>query len=311
MKKIYLAFITFAILFVAISCDSNLPYPTDEIKRGVIIDITRTAGTDAVLYSDQTDGNFKVNLTIPEQQGDYSFLKHAQLLAVLERVLPDPTEDEPNRTKTVVDSRLIVDNISQFPAEVNVDMGEVYSLFGLDAPAIGETLYLTSNAVLNDDYVIQGWTKSTGFNNRGFTGWRIDGRAYSYNVRYSVVCELVLDYFIGTNIVTVDTWWGETPYEVEVTKISNTELSITGLFNGEATNPLVITIDPEDYSVSFDRQILAPNSGAWWGNPAYNNFAFGNGTGIVNACDTKISFEATGHVDAGNFAGTSKIEFGK
>src|SRR5690554_484231 len=293
MKKIYLAFITFAILFVAISCDSNLPYPTDDIKRGVIIDITRTAGTDAVLYSDQTDGNFKVNLAIPEQQGDYSFMKHAQLLAVLERVLPDPTEENPNRTKTVIDSKVIADNISQFPAEVNVDIAEVYSLFGLDAPAIGETLYLTSNVVLNDDLIIHGWSKYTGFNNRGFTGWRIDGRAYSYNVRYSVVCELVLDDFIGTNIVTVDTWWGETPYEVEVTKISNTELSITGLFNGEATNPLVITIDPEDYSVSFDRQILAPNSGAWWGNPAYNNFAFGNGTGIVNACDTKISFEAT------------------
>ena len=75
MKKIYLAIITFSILISALSCDSNLPYPTDEIKRGVVIDITRTAGTDAVLFSDQTDGNFKVNLTIPEQQGDYSFIK--------------------------------------------------------------------------------------------------------------------------------------------------------------------------------------------------------------------------------------------
>lgn len=311
MKKIYLALITFSILISALSCDSNLPFPTDEIKRGVIIDITRTAGTNAVLYSDQTDGNFKVNLTIPEQQGDYSHMKHAQLLAVLERVLPDPTQENPNRTKTVIDSKVIADNITQFPSEVNINMEEVYTLFGLDAPAIGETLYITSNVVLNDGMIVQGWTEHTGFNNRGFTGWRVDNRAYSYNVRYSVVCELVLDDFVGTNTVTVDTWWGETPYEVEITKISETELSIAGLFNGEATNPLIITVDLEDYSISFDRQILAPHSAAWWGNPLYSNFAFGNGKGIVNACDTQISFEATGHVDAGNFAGVNIIELGK
>lgn len=311
MKKIYLAFIALSLLFIAQSCDSELPYPIEEVKRGVIVDIIRTDGTDAVLYSDQTDGNFKVSLTIPEQQGDYSFMKHAQLLAVLERIIPDPTEENPDRTKTVIESKVIVDNITQFPSDVTVDMGSVYSQFGLTAPAIGETLYLTTNVVLDDDYVVPGWTQQSGFNNRAFSGWRIDGRAYSYNVRYSVVCELVLEDFLGTNIVTVDDWWGETPYEVEITQVSENELSIAGLFNGEATNPLIITVNLEDYSVSFGRQILSPHSAEWWGNPLYSNFAFGNGTGIVNACDTKITFEATGHVDAGNFAGTYAIELGK
>ena len=311
MKKIYLALFTSLVLLFAVSCDSSLPFPTDGIQRGVIIDITRTSGTNAVLYSGQTDGDFKVTLTIPTQQGDYSFMKQAQLLAVLERVLPDPTVENPSRTKTVTESKVIADNITQFPSTVNINMEEVYTLFGLDAPEIGETLYLTTNVVLDNETVIPGWTKSTGYNNKAFTGWRIDGRAYSYFVRYSVVCELVLDDFVGTNTVTVDDWWGETPYEVEVTKISDTELSIAGLFNGEATNPLVITVDPVDYSISFDRQILAPNSGSWWGNPAYNNFAFGNGVGIVNACDTQISFEATGHVDAGNFAGVNRVVLGK
>lgn len=313
MKNIYLLLLLMPLLLITLSCEKDLPYPIDEVKRGVVIDIVRTSGTDAVLYSDQTDGNFKVNLTIPSQQGDYSHMKHGQLLAVIERIVPDPTNDDPDRTKTIIDSKVVVDNITQFPAEVDIDMAEVYGKFGLTAPAIGETLYFTTNVVLIDDFVVPGWTELSGFNNRAFTGWRINGRALSYNVRYSVVCELILDAFVGTCIVTVDDWWGEVPHEVEVTKISDTELSIAGLFNGEATNPLVITIDPEDYSVSFDKQILVPNSGAWWaGNPpSYNNFAFGNGTGVVNACDTKISFEASASVSAGNFSGTNTIEFGK
>lgn len=299
MKKIYLILLILPLLFVTQSCDKDLPYPIDDVKRGVIIDIVRTEGTDGVLFRDETDGNFKVKLTIPEQQGDYSFMKHAQLLAVLQGVDGKTT------------SKVVEDNITQFPIEVEIDMADVYSQFGLTAPAIGETLYFTTNAVLQDDYVISGWTEQTGFNNRAFSGWRVDGRAYSYNVRYSVVCELVLDDFVGTCIVTVDDWWEEVPHEVEVTKVSDTELSIAGLFNGEATNPLVITIDPVDYSISFDKQILVPNSGVWWGNSGYNNFAFGNGTGVVNACDTKISFEATASVDAGTFAGTWAIELGK
>lgn len=311
MRKIYLILFILPLIFVAQSCDKELPYPIDEVKRGVVIDIVRSEGTDGVLYRDQTDGNFKVVLSIPEQQGDYSILKYGQLYAMLERVLPDPTEDDPDRTKTVRDAKVIVDNITTFPAEITLDMADIYSKFGLVTPDIGETLYFTTNVILQDDYVIPGWTSQTGFNNRTFTGWRVNGRAFSYNVRYSVVCELVLDDFVGTCIVTEDEWWEEVPHEVEVTKISDTQLSIAGLFNGEATNPLVITIDPVDYSVSFDRQILAPHSAEWWGNSAYSNFAFGNGEGVVDACNTKITFDAVASVDAGTFSGTFRIVFGK
>lgn len=312
MKKIYLTFITLSLLFVMQGCDKELPYPIDDVTRGVVIDIVRTEGTDGVLYRDQTDGNYKVTLTIPEQQGDYSFMKKAQLLAVLERVLPDPTVENPERTKTVTESKVVVDDITEFPKDVSINVADVYSKFGLSAPEIGETLYFTTNVVLNnDDYTVLGWSELQGFNNKAFTGWRVGSRAYSYNVRYSVVCELVLEAFVGTCTVTLDEWWGETPYEVEVTKVSDYQLSIAGLYNGEATNPLVITVNPVDYSISFDKQILAPNSDSWWGNSAYNNFALGNGTGTVNACDTKITFSGSASVTAGNFSGSYAIELVK
>ena len=35
MKKIYFAFITLSLLFIATSCDKDLPYPIDEVKIGL------------------------------------------------------------------------------------------------------------------------------------------------------------------------------------------------------------------------------------------------------------------------------------
>lgn len=300
MKKVYLLFITLSLLLLGYSCSEDLPFPIDDVRRGVVIDIVRVEGSDGVLYRDETGGNYKVKLTIPEQQGDYSFMKHAQLLAVFQG------------TDGTITTKVVEDNITEFPKEITINIGQVYSLFGLTAPSLGEVLYFTTNVVLEDGYVIPGWTKEMGYNNRAFSGWRLDGRAYSYNVRYAVVCALDLDVFVGTCTVTQDDWWGDTPYEVEVTKLGDYQLQIDGLYDGYAENPLVITIDPADYSISFDKQILAPNSGVnWWANPAYSNFALSAGTGVVDACDNIISFSATATVDAGSFGGGWVIQLVK
>ena len=293
MKKIFFGFISLALLFLAQSCDKELPYPIDQVKRGVLIDVVRVPGTDGVLTEGVTAGNYKVKLTIPENQGDYSFMKNAQLLAVFQDV---------NGKKT---SKVVIDNITQFPQDVTIDMADVYSKFGLTEPALGEVLNFTANVILNDGSIIPGWTEITGFNNVPFAGWQVNGRPYSSNVRYAVACPLDLNDFVGTCYVTLDEWWGEEPYPVEITKISDTELSIEGLFEEEAENPLIITVDPTDHTISFGKQILAPNSGDWWGRPAYNNFALSAGKGTINACELIISFSASASVDAGNFGAVS------
>ncbi|MDR2621172.1 MAG: hypothetical protein LBC48_01160 [Dysgonamonadaceae bacterium] len=300
MKNRYLVIITLFLLFIIPSCEKDLPYPIDEVKRGVLIDIVRVAGTDGVLSNGSTAGNYKVKLSIPENQGDYSFLKNAQLLAVLQNI---------NGTYT---SQVVVDNITEFPKEIQIDVADVYSKLGLTTPAVGQILYFTTNAVLADNSIIPGWTEVAGFNNIAFSGWLVEGRAYSSNVRYSVVCPLILDDFAGTCTVTLDEWWGETPYPVEVTKISDTELKISGLCNGVCSNDLIITVDPIDYSISIPKQVLEPESGYWWsdsGRPAYNNFSL-QGAGTINACELSISFSATATVDAGSF-GTVSFELHK
>jgi len=299
MKKIFFAFISLSLLLIAFGCDKDLPYPLDEVKRGVLIDITRIPGSDGVLSDGLTTGNYKIKLIIPENQGDYSFMKHAQLLAVLRG--PD------GKWKTAV----AIDNITQFPQEITLNIADVYSKFGLSAPALGQLLYFTTNVVLNDDSVIPGWTEYTGFNNVAFGGWMIEGRGYSSNIRYVVACPLVLEDFVGECFVYRDDWWGEEPYPIEVTKISDTQLSIEGMFEGEAENALIITVNPTDHSITIPRQVLAPNSNMWWShqNVGYKNFNL-EGTGTINACELSISFTATARVDAGSF-GAYSFKLGK
>ena len=296
MKKIYLAFIALSLLLGTVSCDKDLPYPIDEVSRGVVIDVARVAGTDGILSDGLTTGNYKINLSIPVNQGDYSFLKHAQLLAVMEG------------TDGVFKSQVVMDNITEFPKEITIDVADVYSKFGLTTPSLGETLYLTTNTVLNDGTVIPGWDKVIGFNNKAFAGWRVEGRAYSYNVRYSVACELVLDDFVGTNTVYLDEWDGP-GYTVEIKKISDIELSVEGMFNGVAA-PMTIKVDPTDHSIKIDKQILYANPTAWWGNPSpYLDFSL-EGAGTINACETSFSFTADATVDKGGF-GSFAFKIGK
>jgi hypothetical protein len=297
MKKIYFAFIALSLIFIVSGCKKDMPYPIDEVKRGVLIDVSRVAGTDGVLSNGLTTGDYKVKLLIPENQGDYSFMKNAQLLAVLQS------------TTGSYSSRVIVDDITEFPKEIQIDIADVYSKFGLTSPSLGETLYITANVVLKDGSVIPGWSEAAGFNNRAFSGWEVEGRLYSYNVRYSVVCPLNLDDFTGTCTVRLDEWWGDTPYPVEVTKISDTQLSIDGLFDGYSSNPLVITIDPVSYSITIPKQVLEPEPGYWWGSAPYTNFALA-GAGTIDACSLSISFTATATVDQGSF-GSVSFELGK
>lgn len=175
MKKIYLpALVAAAALYAAASCRKELPYPIDEVKRGVLIDVSPAPGAADVILHGQTAGSCKVKLTIPEHQGDYSMLRHAQLLAVLIDTLGAAA------------AHVVADGVADFPAEIDVSIAETYGKLGRATPVQGETLCFTANVVLKNGDLIPGWSEHTGFNNQAFGGWKTDGRAYSYCARYPV-----------------------------------------------------------------------------------------------------------------------------
>lgn len=286
MKKIYLpALAAAATLCVVASCRKEMPYPIDKVKRGVLIDVTRAPGAIGVIFPGQVTGSCKVRLTIPEQQGDYSSLHYAQLLAVLVDTVGDAA------------AHVMVDNIVDFPAELDVSIADAYSKLGRSAPVQGEALYFTANVALKNGDLIPGWSEYTGFNNQAFAGWQTGGRAYSYNVRYPVVCPLNIGYFTGTKTIS-DGWW-ESDYQVSVNQTSGTELTVSGLFENNVDNDLVITLDTLTHTVSIAKQVLVYNTSIW-GMDAYTNFSL-EGSGTIDACNRKITFTAVPRVDQGTF----------
>lgn len=298
MKKIYLAFIALSLLFITSSCNEELPYPIDQVKRGVLIDIVRADGSDGVLSNGLTTGNYKVNLLIPENQGDYSFMKNAQLLAVIQKV--DGTWA----------SAVAVDNITEFPKEIQVDIADIYSKLGLTVPALGETFYLTTNVVLNDGTTIPGWTKITGFNNKAFSGWYIDGRPYSYNVRYPVACPFTPTLAVGAyKFESPATDWnvaGEVtlvadpsdPYKIYINGYPEAE-GLTG--NG---NKITLIIDPVTYAISGPKVVLADNL-TEWGLPTYTNYTYEVISGNYSTCDGSYNVVLKIYVDQGGWGNNS------
>lgn len=285
MKYIKLIMATALLAVLIVSCDRDLPYPLEDVKRGVVIDIVRTSGSDGVLSAGTTEGNFKVNLQIPTQQGDYSNLDYAQLVCVY----TDANGEQ--------SSKVVVDKVAELPIELTLDMADIYSKLGLVTPSLGEILQFTTNAVLKDGYVVSGWNQYSGFNNSAFAGWQIDGRDYSASVRYSVACQLILDEFERT--VTVDDAFWEESYEAQIIKKSETELELHGMLGDSETNPIVMTVDLTDHSVSIKKQVIVASF-----SPYTNLSVVGSGT--IDACSGSISFNGTFTVDQGSF-GTFKL----
>ncbi|MBF0651767.1 MULTISPECIES: hypothetical protein [Dysgonomonas] len=296
MKKIYLYILAaITICLITASCDKDLPFPIDEVKRGVVIDILRVPGTDGVLSDGQTTGNYQVKLTIPTQQGDYSMMDHAQLLAVLN-----------DGTKTT--AQVVVDNITSFPSTISINMADVYGKFGKTSPALGETLNFTVNVVLKSGEVIPGWNPNTNvYNNQAFAGWQIEGRGLSYRVQYSVVCPFVPETtFVGTFQCTETSSYGNDAYAVTLSHhTGNPETIPAGVdpakLYGIRIEPIspniwegareytLIWINTEDFSIVATDQ---PTGDDYQGNPA-TPVVWRFKDASVSTCTRQIKFTAT------------------
>jgi hypothetical protein len=296
MKKIYLYVLTtVAFGLFSVSCEKDLPFPIDEVTRGVAVDIVRIAGTDGVLSDGQTSGNYQIKLTIPTQQGDYSMMDRVQLLAVL-------------NDGTSTTAQVAVDNITEFPVTLSLNIADIYGKFGKSSPSLGETMTFTVNIVLKNGDVIPGWNPYTGvFNNQIFAGWQVDGRGFSYRVQYAVVCPFDPEStFIGTFQCAETSNYGNDAYPVT---LSHTDEKPSSVPQGVDVNKLygihitpispniwwpviegtVIWINTEDFSIVAPNQ---PTGEDYQNNPAQPIvWAFKDAS--VSTCTRQIKFTAT------------------
>ena len=188
--KIAKILITLCIAFALIGCKQELPYPLDDVQKGVLIDIAKTPKTDMTLSAGVLEGDISVTLNIPWQQGDYSNLKEVELMCIY---IP---------ANGAVQSVIYKRGISLFPTTINIDMEEICMLLGIQYPEIGDKMDFVPNVILKSGLIIPGWNPITGtYNNTAFTGWQVDfgngPRAYSYRARYTAYAPFYQDHYQG------------------------------------------------------------------------------------------------------------------
>ena len=114
MKHISLLAV-FCCIIALTACDKQkLPYDLEGVEHGVIINISKVAGTSTTLSTDMNAGDYQVELSVPNYyQGDMSMFKEAQLMAVY-------TDTEGKKTPAYV-----VEGIKEFPAKLKLNIKDV------------------------------------------------------------------------------------------------------------------------------------------------------------------------------------------
>jgi hypothetical protein len=285
MKRISILLGMMVALSFFYSCDKEMPYDLDSITRGALIDVSKVEGTDLFIDAFATEAPvLGIKLQMPPQ-GAGSF-DHLQLVVIY------------NRGRANQASYIVADNIRTLPAEVMVDFNDVLALVGNDWVEPGESYDFTVNVVLNDGFVIKGWTPLTGFNNTQFVGWLFEGRAYSSAARYAVQCSYNPAVASGSYRAVSATWAVNGPVTITVDPEDQFTVYVAGLIllDGvpEDRGPLRMTVNPADFSVTAHRTVLATN---FFG---YDNVAY-QGSGSLNTCTGVYEMNFTITVDQGSF----------
>ena len=153
--------IVFAGILAAIcSCGKQqLPYDLEGTEHGVVVNIRKAAGSSTTLATDKS-GDYKVVLSLIEQQGDASMLKEVQLMAIY-------TDGAKNKK-----SAKVVEGITSLPQTLTIDIADVCTKLGVETISIGDRIEFTPCVTLNSGTQIDGWTSYGGFNNTVFTSWQ-------------------------------------------------------------------------------------------------------------------------------------------
>lgn len=272
-NKILLALAIPAIL-AGCSKDPELPYDLDGVVHSFAVSVTKNTQHDLLLNAGTTDGEYYVNLDVPQYMGDYSsYFKEAQVLCVYTPVTGDAV------------SAVAAEGITSFPAEAQIDMAALCEKLGIASPMVGDKMQFTANVVHKDGTVVPGWSSAMGFNNRAPSFLKMaDGSAYSYCATFVAAAPLQTAYYAGGNSVMMngydDMVEDQADQAITITKLAEipeeavksgfTAADYIGLEIGfdflglgvPATFQLFI--NTRDYSVSAPDQDVATANSTWY-----------------------------------------------
>lgn len=209
MMRIVMKLNRFTILLmlaaVFIGCEQKLPYDLDGVEKSVAINIAKPLGSGAAMSTDMTD-EFDIVLSIPSQQGDWSMLDEAQLMAIY------------TPAKGLKTAKHVVEGIKDFPCTLKVSLADVCQKMGIEELSVGDRIEFTPCHTLKSGTQVDGWSELTGFNNTYFSGWVMeDGSKFSNRVSYSAFAPFQKEKFQGTQAFV--SLYYENSDVVEVTQI--------------------------------------------------------------------------------------------
>ncbi len=221
VKNFIMLFLVIPFLFT--SCDDpDLPYPLDEVERGVLVDIARTPGTEAFIDAvSPTLPNPDLGVTIsvvPKGDGEWESL---DVVVIYRNVVAQTFQ------KAVVAS-----NITSLPQEISIDYPALLNTLGIERENPGDAFTVVTDIRLPSGTVLWGWTPEAGFTNSDFASWQFEGRGYSRRVVYPAACP-----------ITPEVWEG--PADVH-------RINAAGTWENDYENSFIVALDPEDVPpVSF------------------------------------------------------------
>lgn len=285
MKYNKLFAIVGSILALAACNDQKLPYDLDGVERGVIINIAKVAGTSTTLSTDMNDGNYQVELSVPDYyQGDMSMFKEAQLMAVY--------TDGAKQTKAAH----VVEGITSFPATINIDIKDVCSKLGVSEIAVGDRVEFTPCYTLQSGTQVEGWTPLTRFNNTRFTWMLEDGSNYTYRVAYTAFAPFYKEHYQGEAVPTsylpvsvkqID----ELPDAAWIPKGVTADDLVGLLIEGDIwfePDAIKLWINTQDFTLIMPDQVISPNYA--YGSYGTYDGSFRDGAGEVDTLNEVLSF---------------------
>ncbi len=194
----------------------------------------------------------------------------------------------------VAATKVIKENVSTFPVDVDINGQMLTELFGEDIVS-GDHFDIGAN-------YIKGGKTYLAFPPGG-------GAAYgsgvssqpdaSPTVRYGAICGFVTDEMVGKYTVETDGWadFGEGS-TAEVVKIDENTLGIKYLIPG--FNPIKLKVNPADNTIKVDTQELG-DYGAGWDYGMLSTYSVAGNENFVDPCTGKISVRLQYVVSAGSF----------
>lgn len=238
----------------------ELPYDLEGTEHGVVLNIRKAVGTSTTLSTDMNDGDYQVVISVAEQQGDYSMLKEAQLMAVY-------TDGAKNKK-----SAKVITGITEFPYTAKINISDACAKLGVSTINVGDRIEFTPCVTLKSGTQIDGWTEYTGFNNIAFTSWQQKDGPLTYRVAYTAFAPFQKDKFQGNAVnFTDDSGYSDVCKVTQIADLPDAEwipngvtaADLVGLkvegdiwFGGDT---FLIWINTQDYTLIVPDQVICPS----------------------------------------------------